>query len=46
MTKLYPTKDEMAHYIEKYAPHFTSPYRMNTSVIKIEKEGVLFILSK
>jgi|SRR5699024_1571055 len=34
----YPTKDEMANYLESYVAYFDLPYKMNTLVTKVEKE--------
>ncbi|MFD1363263.1 flavin-containing monooxygenase [Lentibacillus salinarum] len=38
----YPTKDEMADYLEGYVAHFNLPHKMNTVVTKIEKENNYF----
>lgn len=38
----YPTKDEMADYLESYVTHFNLPYKMNTLVIRIEKKDNYF----
>jgi len=38
----YPTKDEMADYLENYVVHFNLPHKMNTVVTKIEKENHYF----
>lgn len=38
----YPTKDEIADYLEKYAQSFDLPVKLNTDVIKLEKQGNSF----
>jgi len=38
----FPTKDEMADYLEHYATHFGLPVKLNTSVIKIKKNSETF----
>lgn len=38
----YPTKDEMADYLEDYVTHFDLPYRMNTVITRVEKESSNF----
>lgn len=38
----YPTKNEMADYLEGYVAHFNLPYRMNTMVTGIEKKNDYF----
>src|SRR5699024_12795056 len=38
----YPTKNEMADYLEDYVAHFDLPYRMNTLATRIEKENDFF----
>src|SRR5690625_4199714 len=38
----YPTKDEMANYLEGYVAHFDLPYKMNTMVNRIEKKDGYF----
>lgn len=41
----YPTKDEMANYLESYAVHFNLPLRNGTRVDSLTKEGDRFILT-
>src|SRR5699024_5527068 len=38
----YPTKNEMADYLEDYVAHFDLPYRMNALATRIEKENDFF----
>lgn len=38
----YPTKDEMADYLEDYVAHFNLPHKMNTVVTRIEKKDNYF----
>jgi len=38
----YPTKDEMADYLEDYVAHFNLPHKMNTVVTRIEKANNYF----
>nr|WP_029329054.1 NAD(P)/FAD-dependent oxidoreductase [Lentibacillus jeotgali] len=38
----YPTKDEMADYLEGYVAHFNLPHKMNTMVTRVEKENNYF----
>ena len=38
----FPTKDEMAAYLEDYAMHFDLPYKMKTKATKIEKKNDYF----
>jgi putative flavoprotein involved in K+ transport len=33
----FPSKDDMADYLEKYVSHFNLPVKLNTSVLKINK---------
>jgi putative flavoprotein involved in K+ transport len=33
----FPSKDDMADYLEKYVDHFNLPIKLNTSVLKINK---------
>lgn len=35
----FPTKDEMADYLENYAKHFDLPVRTNVKVVGLSKEG-------
>src|SRR5699024_250972 len=41
----YPTKDEMADYLEGYVAHFNLPHKMNTVVTSIEKGNNFFSVS-
>ncbi len=41
----FPTKDEMADYLEKYAAHFDLPVKMGAKVTGLSKEGDLFCVS-
>lgn len=41
----FPTKDEMADYLEYYANRFSLPIRLKTEVISLEKQGNEFIIS-
>src|SRR4051812_14175238 len=41
----FPTKDEMADYLEAYAEHFKLPLRMNTKVDRVSKSGDRFLVS-
>lgn len=34
----YPTKDEIADYLEDYAQKFELPIHLNTEVISLQKE--------
>ena len=38
----YPTKDEIADYLESYARHFGLPVRLNTGVRSLERVGEAF----
>jgi putative flavoprotein involved in K+ transport len=38
----YPTKDEIADYLESYARHFGLPVRLNTGVRSLERAGEVF----
>lgn len=40
----YPTKEEMADYLESYAAHFELPVRTGTRVWSLEKAGPRFVL--
>jgi putative flavoprotein involved in K+ transport len=40
----FPTKDEMADYLESYARHFNLPVRTGVRVEKLTKEGNRFIV--
>ncbi|PFN05820.1 MULTISPECIES: flavin-containing monooxygenase [Bacillus cereus group] len=35
----FPSKDEIANYLEAYAKHFSIPVRLNITVLKIRKKG-------
>jgi putative flavoprotein involved in K+ transport len=39
----FPTKDEMADYLEEYAAHFALPVRTGTRVERLFKEGGRFV---
>lgn len=43
--KSYPTKDEMADYLESYAAHFALPVQFNTRVDSLTREGSHYILT-
>jgi putative flavoprotein involved in K+ transport len=38
----YPTKDEIADYLEAYATHFNLPISLSTGIARLEKDGTLF----
>lgn len=38
----YPTKNEMANYLESYVSHFDLPFKMNTMVTRLEKKDGYF----
>jgi putative flavoprotein involved in K+ transport len=38
----FPTKDEMADYLEEYARHFELPVKLGTEVTRLEHSGDLF----
>ena len=38
----YPTKDEIADYLESYARHFALPIRLQTGITRLERTGGLF----
>ncbi|MEO8415030.1 MAG: NAD(P)/FAD-dependent oxidoreductase [Ginsengibacter sp.] len=40
----FPSKDEFADYLEKYASHFKLPVRTNTYVTRLSREGKGFII--
>jgi putative flavoprotein involved in K+ transport len=40
----FPTKDEMADYLESYATHFRLPVRTNTRVDRLSREGDRYLL--
>jgi putative flavoprotein involved in K+ transport len=39
----YPTKDEAADYLSAYATAFELPVRLNTRVVRLHKEGEVFV---
>jgi|KBSSwiStaDraftv2_1062776.scaffolds.fasta_scaffold47226_2 putative flavoprotein involved in K+ transport len=41
---VFPTKDEMADYLESYAAHFSLPVRARTRVTKLSKRDGTFIV--
>jgi putative flavoprotein involved in K+ transport len=41
----YPTKDEMADYLEAYAARFVLPLRMQTAVERLGRQGSGYVLS-
>jgi putative flavoprotein involved in K+ transport len=41
----FPTKDEMADYLERYAEHFELPVRTGVTVDALTKEGGRFVVS-
>jgi putative flavoprotein involved in K+ transport len=41
----FPTKDEMADYLERYAEHFALPVRLGISVHRLERVGERFLVS-
>jgi putative flavoprotein involved in K+ transport len=38
----YPTKDELADYLERYAGHFKLPVTLGTGVVRLERRDGLF----
>jgi putative flavoprotein involved in K+ transport len=40
----FPTKDQMADYLERYAAHFNLPIRTSTTVDKLSRDGDRFIV--
>lgn len=40
----FPTKDEMAAYLEQYASHFQLPVRTDTRVTKLGREGDRYVV--
>lgn len=40
----FPTKDEMAAYLEQYASHFQLPIRTNTRVTRLGREGDRYVV--
>lgn len=41
----YPTKDEMADYLEQYAEHFELPIQHETKVDRLSRKGGRFVVS-
>jgi len=41
----FPTKDEMADYLESYAAHFRLPVRTNTRVDRLSREGDRYLIT-
>ena len=41
----FPTKDQMADYLEDYAAHFNLPVRTGTKVDKLSRQGDRFVVS-
>lgn len=41
----FPTKDEVANYLEEYVRHFNIPIKCNTDVLKLEKIDHLFYVT-
>src|SRR5688500_18367578 len=41
----FPTKDEMADYLESYASHFKLPVRSGVTIERLVKEGDRFVLT-
>ncbi|MDQ2683966.1 MAG: NAD(P)/FAD-dependent oxidoreductase, partial [Chloroflexota bacterium] len=39
----YPTKDEIADYLEEYARHFALPVELDTEIVRLERQGDLFV---
>ena len=44
-SRVYPTKDEMADYLEAYAKRFQLPVITNTRVVRLSKEGKVYTSS-
>ncbi len=40
----FPTKDEMANYLESYARHFNLPVRTGVKVDRVSREGVRYVV--
>ncbi|MEO7962558.1 MAG: NAD(P)-binding domain-containing protein, partial [Gemmatimonadaceae bacterium] len=40
----FPTKDEMAAYLEQYVAHFKLPVRTKSRVIELTREGEVFVV--
>ena len=41
----FPTKDEMADYLESYAAHFELPVRTGVRVERLSKDGKRFVVA-
>ncbi len=41
----FPTKEEMANYLESYAAHFRLPIRFNTKVNELTRDGDTYLVS-
>ena len=44
-SRSFPTKDEMADYLESYARHFKLPVRTGVTVTRVSKQGGLFLVA-
>jgi putative flavoprotein involved in K+ transport len=42
---VFPTKDEMADYLESYAEHFALPVRTGVRVDRVERDGVRYLVT-
>lgn len=42
--KSFPTKDEMADYLERYASHFDLPVRMGVRVLRVSRRGARLLV--
>jgi putative flavoprotein involved in K+ transport len=40
----YPTRDEIADYLARYAAHFEIPVRLGTDVVRLERDGDGFLV--
>lgn len=40
----FPTKDEIADYLENYAVTFELPVQLNTKVVNVTKQGLIFLI--
>jgi len=43
-TTTYPSRDQMADYLETYAEHFQLPIRHRTPVLRLTREGASFVV--
>jgi putative flavoprotein involved in K+ transport len=43
-TTTYPTRDQMADYLAAYAEHFQLPIRHRTPVLRLAREGAVFVV--